>query len=397
MLSPAASLVVVSLSAFAWTGVQAGRAPAVRASGAALPAQAVEEPVAPIAMPSLRVELPKQTTVLPSGEEVDIGAHEIWKPICTGAERVSPAELRRMAAMHEVLAQEPGTVIDTSISLVNGFNIVFVASGSVPTGAAAALAASETYIESFFADPITITINISFQPLGPGVLGGTSSSYGFVNYGPSRTQIVGDMDGSDTLQSSLPNTTTIGVRYGTGATVTNETRVFWTFANWKAVDGVVSGADANMTFSTNFSFDYDPSNGVGGSSYSFQDVVIHEVGHAMGFTSGADFRVNDMEALDLYRFQRTDGTGDYNPDTLAEFTSRPRLVDFNAPNDAHNSDLISVEYRMSDGSPHQASHFREQSPNIGLMDPSIGAGQTFWPAFYSTADVAMFDVIGYDN
>src|SRR6185503_12814390 len=132
-------------------------------------------------------------------------------------------------------------------------------------------------------------------------------------------------------------------------------------------------------------------------AFSFQDVVIHEVGHAMGFDSGIDFRNKDMETMDLFRFQSTDGSGDYNPDTLAEFTVRPRLMAFNSPNDAHNSDLISAEYRMSDGSPNQGSHFREQVPNIGLMDPSLAPGETWYPSFYSTADVAMFDVIGYDN
>jgi hypothetical protein len=100
--------------------------------------------------------------------------------------------------------------------------------------------------------------------------------------------------------------------------------------------------------------------------------------------------------LDLFRFQRTDGSSDNNPDTTAEFQVRPRRCSYNAPNDDHNSDLVSAEYRMSDGNPYQASHFREQTPNIGLMDPALAAGQTFWPAFYSTADLAMFDAIGYD-
>src|SRR5262245_18385950 len=106
----------------------------------------------------------------------------------------------------------------------------------------------------------------------------------------------------------------------------------------------------------------------------------------MDSTSGVDFRFRDMEVLDLFGFQRTDGAGDYNPDTTAEFQVQARRCAFNAANDDHNSDLISAEYRISDGNPYQASHFREQTPNIGLMDPAIGAGQTFYPAFYSTAD-----------
>lgn len=348
------------------------------------------------ALPSLRFDLPAQTVTLADGQEADFGAHEIWRPACTEAGAVSMPELQAMALGHRELVKHPVAIVDAGDKL-NGFNIVFVLSGSVPSGATAALAAAETYMESFYSDPITITINCSFQPLGPGILGGTGSSYGYVAYSSSRAQIVGNMDANDTIQAFLPSGTTCPVRYTSGTTVTNENRVFFTFANWKANGGAVSGADANMTFSTNFSFDYDPSNGVGGSSYSFQDIVIHETGHAMGYTSGGDFRSNDMETLDLFRFQRTDGSGDYNPDTTAEFQVRPRLVAFNAPNDAHNSDLISVEYRMSDGSPHQMSHFREQTANIGLMDPALAPGQTFYPAFYSTADLTMFDAIGYDR
>lgn len=395
MIAHGTFLTAASLSLLSLTGVTAGQSAAVRPAGA--PSPTLAEVAAPAEIPSVRFELPKQEVVLPSGEEVDFGAHEIWKPVCTDAARPTRAQLHAMALTHQQLNLHPVRVIDTPQSMVGSFNLVFVTSGSVPAGAAAALAAAETYIESFFADPMTITINCSFQPLGPGILGGTSSSYGWVNYAPTRTQIVGDMDASDTLQAFLPTTTTCPVRYSSGSAVTNETRVFFTFANWKAVDGTVAGADANMTFSTNFAFDYDPSNGITAGSYSFRDVVIHEAGHAMGFTSGGDFRVNDMEVLDLFRFQRTDGVGDYNPDTTAEFGVRARRVAWNAPNDDHNSDLISVEYRMSDGSPHQMSHFREQAANIGLMDPSIAAGQTFFPAYYSTADVAMFDVIGYDN
>ncbi|MEJ2497632.1 MAG: hypothetical protein P8Y43_09230, partial [Sulfurovaceae bacterium] len=67
------------------------------------------------------------------------------------------------------------------------------------------------------------------------------------------------------------------------------------------------------------------------------------------------------------------------------------------PDDNHNSDIISDEYRMSDGSPYQASHFREQSsPWIGLMDPAFSYGETHYPNYYTSADLNMFDAIGWD-
>jgi hypothetical protein len=154
-----------------------------------------------------------------------------------------------------------------------------------------------------------------------------------------------------------------------------------------------------MQFSTSFAWDYNPSNGVPANAFSFQDVIIHETCHALGFTSGVDFRNSDIEALDLLRFRRTDGTAsaDFNPDTTAEFTIRPRWAVFNNPNDDVNSDIISGEFPMSDGSPNQASHFRDQTPPIGIMDPTLGYGQTFYPEFFRTPDLVMLDAIGYDR
>jgi hypothetical protein len=30
------------------------------------------------------------------------------------------------------------------------------------------------------------------------------------------------------------------------------------------------------------------------------------------------------------------------------------------------------------------------------MDPAFAAGETYWPTFFSAADVTIFDAIGYD-
>src|SRR5688572_2713347 len=263
----------------------------VRPSGA--PAPSEQSVVAPSFVPTYRHELPPQMVGLPSGELVDFHPHENWKPICTGADKMSRRELERSALTHQFLMRRPGHVIDSTpggTQAIGSFNIVFVLSGSIPPAAPAAFAACESYIESFFSDPITITVNVSFQPLSPGVLGSTGSASGYVSYSPARAQIVGDMDGSDTLQAFLPSGSTCPVRYGSSGSITNENRVFFNFAAWKAVDGTVAGTDASMTLNSNFAFDYDPSNGITSGQFSFQDIIIHETGHAMGFTSGADFR-----------------------------------------------------------------------------------------------------------
>jgi hypothetical protein len=164
----------------------------------------------------------------------------------------------------------------------------------------------------------------------------------------------------------------------------------------------VAGSNANITFSTNFTFDYDPGNGITGGQTCFRSVCVHEVGHALGFTSKVDDQVNDMEMLDIFRFQTTDGSGDYNPDDASEFQARPRLVHYNSPDDQHHmetmlSNQTLVEYRFSDGTPSQASHWRSQgNPGIGIMNPSIGSGITYAPNYLRTSDLTALDAIGWD-
>ncbi|XVJ60596.1 MAG: hypothetical protein HEQ23_14875 [Tepidisphaera sp.] len=345
------------------------------------------------------VDTGERLAVLPNGDLEAMQTQQIWKPVCSNRAAMTEADLRAMAASHEAAFADPSAVIivDDPFASRAGLDIVFVLGAGVPAAAIPAFAAAEAYLQSqFTGDTMTVTIPVSFAALSPGVIGGTGSSYGSLTWASTRSTLVTGMDASDTIQSSLP-TASLPVRYNTGST-TSENRCFWTFANFKANGGAVTGNDATMQYSTAFPFDYDPSNGVTANTISLQDVIIHETGHALGFTSGIDFRANDIEVIDIFRFRRTDGSSDFNPDTAAEFTTRPRWCVFNNPNDDQNFDIISgTEYRLSDGSPWQASHFREQVPAIGIMDPAFSYGETFYPTFLRTSDLTVFDAIGYNR
>jgi hypothetical protein len=279
-------------------------------------------------------------------------------------------------------------------------NITF-AHGSLPPGADAALDNVELYIENMFEDPISLQINVVFSPLGSGILGQTNNSYpGPVTWQNTRIGLINDMDPDDSIQDWLPAGSTIPVRYnGLSGTATNENRCYFSVAAYRAAIGTVSGIAATMTFNSDFSWDYDPSNGISGGSHCFQSVVAHEVAHALGFISGADFRTNDIEPLDIYRFQQSA----YNPTTPAQFQTTARLVDNGVPNNDHISNIFpnpdcddtDIEYWMSDGDPAQASHFR-QGVVYAVMQPSLSAGATFYPDFYKQPDLDMLDAIGWD-
>ena len=287
-----------------------------------------------------------------------------------------------------------------------GLNIVFSIDSSVPAEAETALAEVELYLESMFEDPITVTISVNFESIPGDHLGATGVYYitNPLTWSNTRYYMINDMDDDDFIQNYLPSGTTIPVRYdGSSPTVTDENRCYFAWANYGAIGFSIVGTSGETTFNSDISWDYDPSNGVSYYRYCFQSVAIHEFVHALGFVSRAEswYEPNyDICLLDIYRFQFTDGGEDYNPDTYEEFQTTPRLVDYNNPEDSHisnifSSDGLNIEYRMSDGDPYQASHFR--TGVNALMEPAFGNGETMYPDYIKIADLNMLDAIGWDH
>jgi hypothetical protein len=357
----------------------------------------------------LHVVLPdisRIATLHQDGALITVPIEHRWRAMCSGdAGELAYEDLMRIAiesSYNDEVSTDPMQATSHGNKDEGGlaggtFDIVFDIGTGVPAGAVDALARVEAFFEQQFSDPVTLTINVDFDNLPGNVLGAASTPFVEVSWSASRDGLQSDMDESDVIQNFLPQGTRIPVRYnGLTNIITQENRVFWSLANFRAAIGSIGGDAGSLRFNDSITWDYDPDDGVVG--FSFVDVMIHEVGHTLGFASGADFRIKDMEVLDIFRFQRTNGgTADHNPDTYDEFRDRPRLVSNNMPNNDANSDIIIAEYRMSDGHPFQASHFRDQSPPIGIMDPVIGEGQTFAPGFLRSADKRMFDAIGWDR
>ncbi len=339
-----------------------------------------------------------------------------WRFVCgSDTSGLTSDDLRRIAAEHERQFRDRANVvvIDTprdGFAARGLFNVIFNVTGG-PAGNLDSFAIAEQYLESKFTDNVTITINVSWQNLGGGVIGATGSSFvSNVSWTNSRNALVNGMDATDWIQNSLPTGTSIPVRFtGNAATVTNVTGIDWTRAAYKSTVGTAAGADASMTYNTAFGFDFDPTNGVTGALLSLVDTIVHETGHAMGFVSAADQAApTRIDTLDIYRFANADGTGtDWNPDTAAEFQTTARVVSRDNPtNDDVNSNLFlsngtDLQYRMSDGNPWQASHFFMQSTNpaqaIGIMQPALANGVTFAPNYFKPSDLNMIDAIGWDD
>ncbi|MFN0068132.1 MAG: NF038122 family metalloprotease [Limisphaerales bacterium] len=291
----------------------------------------------------------------------------------------------------------------------SGFNIVISPGAGLnanPTALAAFNAAASQW-EALFSDPVTVTINADLAPLGPGIIGSASSTILTAGYGAIRGQLVADNVGSVTaaVTGALP---LAGLGVTAPAAVTSVLPAF-TPANAKALGfGTGAGADSSITFSTAFGFDYDNSDGVGAGLTDFQTVALHEIGHALGFTSGVDF-VDGLLAsassgavpvmtLDFFRFGST-----ANPASLGDFSSFARNL---TTGGTTHTDLINAargsgpEYFMSTGRQtgdgRQASHWKDNDLSgslIGVMDPTLGAGQV---SPITAADLNAFDVIGWN-
>ena len=108
----------------------------------------------------------------------------------------------------------------------------------------------------------------------------------------------------------------------------------------------------NVTFSSTFAFDFNPTDGITANTFDFLGVAIHEIGHALGFVSGVDFfdyygypngpgrgalgyDLNDtsiFSALDMFRYSapgtldfRTGGTKYFSVDGGAKRCSGTRF------------------------------------------------------------------------
>ncbi len=305
---------------------------------------------------------------------------------------------------------------DTDETLYLGsFNIDLNIGASLATNANAVAAfnrAADRW-ESLIADPITVTIDAELNgSLPSGVIGGASPASFLYTYADIRNVLIADASDELTQVGGFDDLVTtflpanLFVTLPTGVTPTGLVTV--AAANAKALglsDPNGAAADADITFSDAFTYDFDRSDGINAGAIDFEAVATHEIGHALGFLSVVD-RINDgqtstpISILDLYRFDEGDPLAD--PETLAEFATFARNL---VPGNEANSDFIDNEFRMSTGldtgnfalvDGRQASHWKDDvlfGSLIGVMDPTDSGGSILPITF---ADARAFDLIGYD-
>lgn len=274
---------------------------------------------------------------------------------------------------------------------------------------------------AIFDDPITINVDIDFDNLGAGILGSTGNITAQSNFDPTKTALINDATSADDAIATA--------NYQTGSSIdmlTNDTSVVPSpvirdndgSANNFALDvprsnlkalGIIAGNDAgidgSITFSDQFSWDFNQS--PSGGEFDFVGVSAHEIGHLMGFTSGVDvvdltggsgpfapldidnFRV--FSVLDLYRYSASSLAEPSQPTNGAvldlAFGGTPYFSI-----DAGQTNLGTFSTGANNGDGRQTSHWKDHL-GLGIMDPTFSTGEI---GTITALDILAFDVIGYD-
>jgi len=271
--------------------------------------------------------------------------------------------------------------------------------------------AAANYWSSIFTDNVTINITAGYAALGTNIIGQASSSYYNTNYSAMKSALAADsksaadatmvsgLSAGSSYSKWINGTTNNG---GAAHVQSGITAMEMTTANAKAMGllGATATADATITFSSLFSFDFDRSNGISAGMIDFVGVAIHELGHAMGFTSGvdildynsgfADAAFNPYATmLDFTRCSAASQAAGADMDWTVGTAAKDFAIDGSCT--AVVSNAWSTGTYKGDG--RQASHWKDNLGR-GIMDPTFAYGEL---GVISANDILAFDVIGWDT
>ncbi|GJQ29225.1 MAG: hypothetical protein HBSAPP03_11090 [Phycisphaerae bacterium] len=293
-------------------------------------------------------------------------------------------------------------------------------------------------------DPITVKFKLDYSPtLGAiGSTSGTSSEYTYMSVkgammadatSPEDFTSIGALQPGPTMTMRV-NDTTMAVPppfpgflpYIDSDTSPNNTHMWVSKANAKAL-GLISphsgaaGSDGTITVGPS-TFDFEHSDGIMPGMKDYTGMILHEMAHLLGFTSGADYiggllppplggiggDQDDywlVNTLDLFR---------YSPISA---TAGPFVFDISVPVPSPTDvpmRFFSIDGGMTPLAPFstgtvlggdgkQASHWKDDffGPWWGLMDPTLGDAFPLTSMFLASAaglpfDLIALDVIGYD-
>jgi hypothetical protein len=282
-----------------------------------------------------------------------------------------------------------------------------------PTARDAFIVAANRW-EALISTPITVVLDVDFgttifgDPFpSPNTLGSTSSATRTAPLSTVRQQLVNNAPGPEELQlyNALPDTVLVELNGST----TSASQIRMTRTTSRALglspdipnpDFVMLGdGDAGIGFNSAHSFDFNPNDGITSGALDFDAVVVHEIGHALGFISNSGNGITTPVSIwDLFRFR----PGTANLGTMA---TAPRVMSeggtqvfFNNRTNSFGTTELGLSTGGSDGvggDGEQSSHWKDDvggNPFIGIMDPVLRSGRR---ELLTENDLKAIDTFGY--
>jgi hypothetical protein len=255
--------------------------------------------------------------------------------------------------------------------------------------------------------PITITINVDYgfnmpsgSPFPAGVVGATSSGSVTVAYPTARANLRATVanPAESAIYYALP-ASSVPVNAGIGSAV-EVSRSLGQALGFLPLDP--NTAVATISFNKSFSFDFNPDNGISGSSLDFVGTATHEIGHALGFISNNGGGNNvPVTSWDLFRFAP-------GP-TPATFPTAPRIMTAGGSQVFYTTQNFTLSggptpvLSLSTGGPdgeagdgNQSSHWKDDDLTgqyIGIMDPTIALGERM---VTTENDFSALEILGWN-
>ncbi len=273
---------------------------------------------------------------------------------------------------------------------------------SFPEARAAFIRAAQAW-EALILTPIEVVLEADFGPTAFGeafssdqVVGVTLSSQFGLQYSTIRNRLAGRASNArEAALFPLLPATIVQSDIGTSNGLFAAGPVLESLGI--ATADIPSFENPQIGFNSRFSFDTDRSNGIAPNLVDFESVAIHEIGHALGFTSVVGGRELNPSAstagtiMDLFRFRP--GT------TLGTIATAQRIL---SSGGEHRFFAGLPELALSTGRTNgtggdqqQAGHFKAASitgNRLGIMDPQIQQGMIH---NITANDLLVFDTIGY--
>jgi hypothetical protein len=295
----------------------------------------------------------------------------------------------------QLSTRSPGLENNTSAA----FDLTFGSGLSSNPAAQQAFQNAANRWSALLRDPVTIKVSVDYQPLGSGILGSTSSTTLTGGYTTVRDLVAAGGDSGAACEALLPQLPTAAewsMRVPSGFGWSGSALL--TQANYLALGGSrITGSDGSITFSSGYSWDFNPSNGIDSGTFDFEGCAVHEMGHLLGFVSyvdSVDTLVHNGQTtnaikpapLDFFRFDTQDlGTG-FNFSTTTRQMAPGGNQSF-----YYGAGSVTMSTGVYNGDGRQAAHWKD-GLGLGIMDPTAAPGEVL---ALTQNDLTAMDLIGW--